>query len=86
MVEGSREAGHDLSTVSKITADFGPFLLLAYSFESTSSLDCLFEFVEIQWSFIHTGKAIEVSTVLPVEFGQLVQVIQVCSSSLSRVS
>jgi len=75
--ERCRQRRHDLATVAEITPNFGPFLALAHSLETTSGLNGLFEFVQIQRPFINAWESSKAVAMLLVEFGKLVQIVEV---------
>jgi hypothetical protein len=72
---------HDLSTISQISSNLRPFLVFADALEPAANFDGFLEFVQIQRAFVDARKAIEVRTILLVEFGQLVQIVEVCPIS-----
>lgn len=85
VLERGRKGRHDLSAVSEVTTDLGPLLQFAYFIEATSDIDRLLELVQVEWTFVDTGKAIEVASMLLVKLGQLVEIVQVRSSAWSKI-
>lgn len=80
----SGEGGHDLPTVSQISAYLGPLLVFANTFKPTPNFDGLLQFIEVQRALVNTREPIEMSAILFVELGELVQIIQVCSVAWGR--
>lgn len=75
VLQGSRQRRHDLPTVAQVSSNFSPFLVLAHSFEATSNLDRLFQFVQVERSLVDAGKPVQMSTVLLVEFRELIKIV-----------
>lgn len=70
--ERCREGRHDLSAVTKVTANLSPFLLFADALKAASRLDSLLQLEEVERALVHTREASQTVTVLLVEFGKLV--------------
>lgn len=75
------EGGHDLAAIAQVATDLCPFFRFANGIEASTNLDGLFQFVQIERALIDAGESVEVGAVLLVEFGQLVEVIQIRAGS-----
>ncbi len=81
--QGCGQRRHDLSTVAQVPSDFSPLLVFADALKAAANFDGFLEFVEIKRALVDAREAIEMSTILLVEFCQLVKIVEVCPISYS---
>lgn len=71
------QGGHDLATVTKISANFRPFLGLANRLKSAPDFHSFFQLVEVKRPLVHAGQSAIISPMLFVEHRKPVDVVHV---------
>lgn len=84
ILERSGEGRHDFAAVAKVATNLSPLFELAHLFKTASSFDSFLELVQIERPLVDAWEASEIVAVLLVKFAELVEVIQICTSTCGK--
>lgn len=82
----SGQGRHDFPAISQVTSNLGPFLVFTDLIETAPNFNGLFELVKVEWSLVDTWKTVQICAILSMEFGKLIEVVEIRSSTCSVFS